>query len=530
MDKILILILSLTFSAINAQHADWLVQYKSHVSINLKASNHSFIKSAEKISDDLNIWRVQTNADCSHFELKSKLSHSKSIKSISPNLPLEKRTREPNDFFYNEQWNLKRIAVNLAWDQTTGGTDLSGNDIVIAILDDGFDLYHEDLRQNYWVNVKEIPEDNIDNDNNGYIDDVLGVNIQNGTGIHAGVKHGTQVSGIMCAKGDNDIGIAGIVWNSKILLISGVSNIAEVIKGMDYLYQLKLKFIMSGGTEGANIVVNNFSGGLNRIFPSDFPSWCEAYDLLGSVGILSVSAVANVNYNVEEEGDMPTLCDSDYLLTVTNTNIADKKVLDAAFGPISVDLGAPGENIISASIGNDYETISGTSASAPHVAGAIGLLYSLPCQQLQNLSESNPSQAALLIRESILSSTEIKETLELTTSGGRLNIFNAMLTLRETCGNPEAIELDFNVVPNRFLAVQNPEFIKVAYSSENLDNHQLTIYDMNGKVIYLTRFTPPLFENGLIEIPTAGIHFSRGFYIVQIRNAITSISHKLLVL
>ena len=249
---------------------------------------------------------------------------------LYPNRPVEYRNTEPDDFFFEDQWSLEIIDATMAWDQSTGGQDFNGNDVVIAILDDGYDIRHEDLESNYWMNAEEIIGDGIDNDDNGYIDDFMGVNIQSGDGIHAGVKHGTQVAGIISAVGNNGLGIAGINWNSKLIIVSGVSNIAEVIKGMEYLYELKSRYLESNGSKGANIVVNNFSGGLKRLFPSDFPMWCETYDLLGSVGILSVGAVANENYNVETEGDLPTLCESDYLIMVTNTNSTDQRVLDAA--------------------------------------------------------------------------------------------------------------------------------------------------------------------------------------------------------
>ena len=515
MRAIYVIVFSLIIQLCFGQSNEWIVMFHDNHN---DSKSPLFIEGAKKIellSPDLNCYLLKFESELNKEQLTQKLNNF-STHSLSPNLDIEYRNLEPNDFFYNEQWSLDLIQAELAWDQSTGGKDLNGNEIVIAILDDGYDLLHEDLIENYWINPIELPNDGIDNDDNGYIDDFQGVNIQNGSGIHAGVKHGTQVAGIIAAKTDNLMGIAGLSFDSKILLVSGVSNIAEVIKGMQYIHDLKKLYIETNGISGANVVVNNFSGGLKRLFPEDFPSWCEVYDLLGSVGVLSVGAVANENYDVEIEGDLPTLCSSDYLIMVTNTNISDDKVLDAAYGQSSVDLGAPGENIISASIGNDYESISGTSASAPHVAGAVGLLYALPCQ---TIADENPSQAALHIKEAILNGTDSRSTLSRTVSGGRLNIFNSMLALRNTCGTPAAGTLSFDIYPNSFLSSAKPEKLNIQYQTDLIERHFIAIYSTEGRLIYSGSFAPPVFDNGQYTIDISGLVFARGVYALHISNS-----------
>lgn len=525
MKYIFIIIINLILLQLDAQHADWLVQFDAPYSVTQdgKASKGMELS---PISKALNIYRVITPQALTLNEVDSKLKSisSSKIKSIIPNLPIEKRNSSPNDFFYEDQWNLQVIKANKAWEQSTGGLDMDGNEIIIAILDDGYDLFHEDLRDNYWYNPNEIPDDGIDNDGNGYIDDNMGVNIQTGTGIHAGVKHGTQVAGIIGAQGNNGLGIAGISWNTQMLIVSGVSNIGEVIKGMEYLYELKRLYIESNGSRGANIVVNNFSGGLKRLFPSDFPSWCEVYDLLGSVGILSVGAVANEDFDVEIEGDMPTLCESDYLVMVTNTDFRDEKVSDAAYGHFSVDLGAPGENIISSSIGNDYDEISGTSASAPHVTGAIALLYSLPCAQLNSLIKNNPSLASLEIKEALLNSVDSKESLEETVSGGRLNIFKAMLELRQLCGTPDSGELDLSLHSNLQTSSSINNAFEISYKTDQLGQHTLSIFSVLGENIYSLKFTPPVFENRSLALNLSRNNLAPGMYIVRLDNGTNSVS------
>jgi len=517
--KILILI-SCILGALNGhgQTSDsWLIRYAT----DQKPTNQSLDKSFDspvQISKQLNIFEFKFKDRKSRNEIEKILADEPGVISTMPNLHLQARNRVPDDFFVEDQWSLDIISAGKAWEQTTGGPDSNENDVVLAILDDGYDLQHEDLEGNYWVNEQEIPDDGKDNDGNGFIDDNMGINIQTGSPNHAGVKHGTQVSGIIGAKGNNGIGIAGLNWDSSLLIVSGVSNIGEVIKSMEYVYELKLRYIQTGGSSGANIVACNFSGGLIFLFPEDFPAWCELYELLGSVGVLSVTSVANADIDVEIEGDMPTLCESEFLITVTNTNRFDKKVIQSAYGDISVDIGAPGENIISASIGNDYESISGTSASAPHVTGAIGLLASLPCPDLSSLIFDDPMEYARIIKSAIIKGVDLIPELSQTFSRGRLNIFKSMLELRSICGSPDLEKLDIKLTPNFIAESSPPAYISISYQSDLTESHKLSIYDITGKMWYEESFAPPLFENGSLIIDYSSIRLPAGMYIFQISN------------
>lgn len=527
---IAIILLFLCNAAVDAQHSSWLIRMESGLSPQVNYKSVSFDQPGiSLVSRHLGIFQLDFNTEKEKSQVLQELANEKFIIDLFPNMPLETRNSEPNDFFYPDQYSLELIEAERAWQQTTGGFDIEGNEVIIAVLDDGFDLFHEDLIESYWQNPNEISGDGIDNDGNGYVDDSMGINIQNGSSMHAGVKHGTQVSGIIGAKGNNIKGITGINWDARILLISGVSSIGEVIKSMEYLYDLKKAYLDTNGALGANIVVNNFSGGLEFTFPSDFPAWCEAYELLGSVGILSIGAVANNDFDVEIEGDMPTLCESDFLITVTNTDKLDRKVISAAYGINAVDLGAPGEDIISASIGNDYETISGTSASAPHVAGAVGLLASLPCPELTELGFNNPSQFGRLIKSAILNGADSITGLESTVSGGRLNIFKAMLQMRGFCGTPQEGNLSIELRPNFVNKSSPPSYLIINYMSELIEAHQLSIFDIRGRQYYSESFSPPLFENGSILIDYSNLNLPSGMYFFQISNSAESKSEKFIV-
>lgn len=134
--------------------------------------------------------------------------------------------------------------------------------------------------------------------------------------------------------------------------------------------------------------------------PEESPLWCAIYDSLGKVGILSVAATANGDINVDVEGDLPTSCISPYLVTVTNIDQDNHKVSDAAYGQLSIDIGAYGENVISTkALNNNYATFSGTSFASPQVSSAVALLYSIPCNSLNELSKSNPALAVLEVKK-----------------------------------------------------------------------------------------------------------------------------------
>lgn len=509
-----------------AQHSDWIVKFDKKPYISNVLTRSSIFRSIEVLSPTLNVYNLKTNQDVTKDYVFQQLFN---VQSVSYNAPIEKRSVTPNDILFDGQWNLKIVEADRVWEETTGGSDFEGNDVVIAVLDDGFDSNHEDLLENYWINKNEIPGDNIDNDNNGFIDDVMGVNIQNNTGTHPGVTHGTKVTGILGATGDNGLGIAGVNWNTKILLVSGVGNVGQIIEGLEYLYTLKKKYIDTNGQEGANIVVNNLSGGLSFRFPDQFPSWCEQYDHLGSVGILSVGSVANADIDVEIEGDMPTLCTSDHLIMVTNTNSVDVKVTGSAYGITSVDLAAPGESVVTTDIGNDYGEISGTSASAPHVAGAISLLYTVSCDGISQAIASNPSSFALSVKNAIMESVDKLPSLENTVTQGRLNIFNAVFELNEICGSANLEELNIkNIKPNFFTSQNSPNTITVEYGTDVFKSHSIFIHNSTGQLVYKNDFNPNIFGIRSQQVKVNG-NLPAGTYILSIVESDRIASEKFVV-
>jgi hypothetical protein len=185
----------------------------------------------------------------------------------------------------------------------------------------------------------------------------------------------------------------------------------------------------SNGLKGAFVVAVNLSAGVDYGRPEDFPLWCAIYDSLGKEGILSVGSVMNNNVNVDETGDMPTLCPSPFHITVTNSSRYDALDLNAAHGPKNVDIAAPGA-VYTLRPANTYNTFGGTSGAAPHVTGALALLASYPNSEWSAMLKTSPENTALFMKEIVLNAVDKFSSFEAKTySKGRLNIGNSMKML-----------------------------------------------------------------------------------------------------
>ncbi len=471
------------------------------------------------LNEDQNIWLLHFDfTNINEYQLLRDLRSNKLVDIAQFNHLIKKR-KIPNDSFFSFQWNLMNtggnggivdadIDMELAWDITTGGLTPEGDTIVIAVVDDGVDLDHEDLQANLWKNHKEIPNNGIDDDNNGFIDDFHGWNIDTNSDAvdntaQVSLSHGTEVAGVIGAVGNNNIGLTGVNWQVKLMIISpyGSTNAdeASAIEGYSYVLSMRKKYNETNGAEGAFVVATNSSWGTDNQMESDAPLWCEFYNLMGEEGIINTVATVNENINIDTEGDLPTTCSSPYLIGVTNTTNRDQRAI-AGYGPVSVDIAAPAENIPIITQDSKYryqnfnQNGSGTSYAAPQVAGVIGLMYASPCTNFSRIAKQNPARTALLAKEYIFRGVEVQENLVgLTVTGGRLNANNSLELLMADCGScPTPVSIDLSSTSSNTLSVD--------WVIDNSINTTLR-YRMNGQGSWMTisNLQPPYVIDNLVS-------------------------------
>jgi hypothetical protein len=395
-------------------------------------------------------------------------------------ISVEPRGDMPDDPNLASQWGLFSIGTEKVWEITKGGVSALGDTIVVAILDTGFDINHEDLKGNIWINKGEKPGDKIDNDQNGYVDDVSGWNFIHQSAMHVADNHGSSVAGIIGAKGNNGKGISGMNWHVK-LMVFETRLVSDIIAAYDYIIEQRERYNRTKGKQGAFVVTTNASFGVNKIKCVDQPLWGEMYDRLGAAGILSAAGAANNPWNVDEVGDMPTTCKSDYLMTVLNTNPKDERYAGSAFGAVSIDMGAPGQNSFSTRNNNEYGAFHGNSAAAPHLAGAIALLYSIPRQKLAEEAMAFPAQTAMKIRNLLLNNVDkVPSLVSLTSTGGRLNVFSSMLKLLEIYPEKKP-----ELTTGKLLVYPNPSIdeIYVEIAKPENETSLLSIYNAMGQQV-----------------------------------------------
>ena len=326
------------------------------------------------LSAPMHAYLLTFNENIDHYALKAQVNRHEDISLVQFNHYVQKRNT-PNDPSFGLQWRHGNMDSELAWDITTGGVTATGDTIVVCVVDDGGDLDHPDLIDNNWVNHGEIPNNGQDDDSNGYIDDYLGWNPVSDNDNIDGGSHGVSVAGMIGAVGDNNFGGVGANWNVKIMNMTygNINNEANVVEAYTYPLVMRRLYNDNAGLKGAFVVATNSSWGINYGDPANAPLWCAFYDTLGAEGILSCGATANLNINIDTQGDLPTACPSEYMVSVTATNDNDVRTF-SGYGATTIDLGAPGEDVYTTAGGGGHTTTSGTSFASPATAGAIALI------------------------------------------------------------------------------------------------------------------------------------------------------------
>ena len=310
---------------------------------------------------------------------------------------------EPNDPQYEQQPYLRFVHLPEAWDLVKA--EDASEPIVIAIVDTGGDWDHEDLLANVWINEDEIPDNGIDDDNNGFIDDVHGVNLGNGDEMDNDpapdltepeiTGHGTTVAGVASAVTDNDVGIAGAAWNAKLMHINVYCEEEEVCGGFDG--------ILYAAVNGADIINTSwggFSGG------EELGMIVQTLDLATDMGALVVAAAGNEASNNDFYPSYPEA--HPRVLSVGATELDAPQLAEFSNYGRSVDLYAPGVDINTTGPNNAYFPVSGTSFSSPLVSGIAALVKArfpdISSDELreqlrlssENIEADNPSHAEQL--------------------------------------------------------------------------------------------------------------------------------------
>ncbi len=327
-------------------------------------------------------------------------------------------TQLPDDTRFSEMWGLENtgqtlgkidadIDADYAWDVTTGS-----GETVVAVIDTGINYNHPDLAANMWVNSGEIPGDGLDNDQNGYRDDLHGYDFVNNDGDPMDDQgHGTHVAGTIGAAGNNGLGVTGINWDVQLMGLkfldgSGFGTSENAIKAINYAVE-----------NGADIINASWGGD---------PFSQALYDAIAAAGaadVVFVAAAGNGNLlGIGQNNDAidfyPSGYDLENILAVAATDHNDNLAGFSNYGATTVDLAAPGVGILSTTL-IGYGLSTGTSMAAPHVAGVAALLHDL-----------HPDWSAEQIIQEILDSADPLPNLQgLVASGGRLNTATAV-------GNP----------------------------------------------------------------------------------------------
>lgn len=424
------------------------------------------------------------------------------------------RNTIPNDPSWNLQDDMDLIGMPAAWDVSTGGLTPAGDTVVIAVLEKGALLDHPDLAPNVWYNRGEIPGNGLDDDNNGYADDYRGWNPRTEDDTPgAPASHGTSVNGIIGARGNNLTGVTGVNWTVKLMSLANVEYEDEIISGYNYVAKMRRLYNASNGAQGAFVAATNASFGINYERAANHPLWCAVYDSLGKVGVLSVGATANIDVNVDTQGDMPSTCPSEYLITVNNVDKFDKKAATTGYGEIHIDLGAPGQGTYTTrSDGNQpkYGAFDGTSAATPHVTGAVGLIYTLDCVNFTADALTQPASCARRVRDVILQNVSPNTTLQnITSTGGRLDVAAATKAVQDLCGG----------APTGPLAIQwvrpNPveHLLRVRYQTPGYNPYRFRIYNILGQQLHEETITPDPFSQNIWEFDASQL--PKGVYVLS---------------
>lgn len=371
----------------------------------------------------------------------------------------------PDDPSFSEQWGLDNdglpfgqddadIDAPEAWELTTGSRE-----VIIAVIDSGIDYNHPDLAANIWQNQDEIAGNGIDDDDNGYIDDIRGYNFAaDNADVFDYETHGTHVAGIIGASSNNSVGVSGVSWNVQLMplrFFGGPESGSNAAAVNAILYAID---------NGARVINASWGGSTYSQILAD------AIAAANDEGVLFVASAGNDEVDNDVYRSYPASYELPNIISVAASTYYDSPANFTNYGRYSVDLMAPGYQIISTTVTNSYQTFSGTSMAAPHVTGVAALLLS-----------QDPMRNAARLKDAILNTVDPSHPnfRYLSLSGGRLNAFNALSCL------PSALALQFqspvpsftNAFPAEGLSIQT----RVSSCDISINDALVTVSFDNGE-------------------------------------------------
>jgi subtilisin family serine protease len=323
----------------------------------------------------------------------------------------------PNDAFFSSLYAMHNtgqtggtadadIDAVETWDIATGSRS-----IVVGMIDTGVDYNHPDLAANIWTNPGEIAGNGIDDDQNGFVDDVHGYDFVNNDGDpFDDNSHGTHVSGTIGAIGNNSVGVAGVNWavsiiGIKFLNATGSGSTTDAVRALNYATMMRRDY-------GVNIVLTNNSwsgGGFSSALR-------DAIQASGGQNMLFVAAAGNAGSNIDITPSYPASYDLDNIISVAATDHNDNFASFSNRGAVGVDLAAPGVAILSTIQNSAYSSVTGTSMATAHVSGVAALMWS-----------ENPTATYQTVRDALFAGVDPIESLNgVVATGGRLNALNAV--------------------------------------------------------------------------------------------------------
>lgn len=353
-------------------------------------------------------------AGLSDQELEKLVARVPGVEATSLNYTLVYRA-VPNDTQYGTQWSMDDINVEAVWDFTTGGSMANGKRIAVAISDEAIKTTHPDLQDNIWPGSPHQG---------------------------SGAFHGTAVASVVGAVGNNGQGITGVNWDVDIVSSAATLDLSDVVEVFEDALSLREQFNASNGTNGALVVSVTASWGGPAL------SVCNGFGgplfhEMALAGILVITCGPNDPTDLDVTLDFPASCALAEHLVVST--IGQSGETPFAIGDNSVHLFAPGMDIPVANELNGYQVAEGNSFAVPHVAGAIALLYSVPCPGFANLVMTDPAAARDMVKGAILDNTApVPGGDALTITGGKLDVFAAYQALMAQCPACDTLTLNLN--------------------------------------------------------------------------------------